>query len=147
MDRISSSCLYMLSKGFSLEETERNVAVGGVFHSMDIDTDAMIQKSQDLLVAITDEEVGVQLLQVQGDLTDTMRAVDQTEDAVFLAHLGDSLKGEADSRDRHDGLEDADLGRQAVVQDPRNRLRQRIEDFGVGAWQGVGKVLTVADLA
>lgn len=74
-------------------------------------------------MTITDEEVGVQLLQIQGDLTDTVRAVDQTEDAVFLAHLGDPLKWEADSRDRDDGLEDADLGRQAVVQDPRNRLR------------------------
>ena len=73
-------------------------------------------------MAIANKEVRIKLGQIQRDLTHSVCAIDQTENSILSAHFGDSLKRESDPRDRHNGFEDADLWREAIVQDARYRL-------------------------
>lgn len=46
-------------------------------------------------VAVTDEEVGIQLGEIERDVADSMCAVDEGEDIVLFAQLSEALKGHA----------------------------------------------------
>jgi len=98
-------------------------------------------------VAIADEKVGIQGSQVQRDLTHAMCTIDETEDSILFAHPGDSLKGEANTRQRDDRLKQANLGGQSVVQDSGNGLGEGIDDFGMRAGKRICKVLAVSDFS
>ena len=78
---------------------------------------------ENLLVAIADEEVCVQLAKIQWNMTGPVSPVYKTEDSIFFTHLGDSFKWEADSRQRNNGVENANFWRQPIIQDSRNGLR------------------------
>jgi hypothetical protein len=106
-----------------------------------------LQFRSNSLVTVAHEKVGVELGQIQRDLSDPMGSIDHAQNVIFFAHLGDPLKGKANSRDRNDSLEHADLGCQTIVQDSRNRLGQGVEDLRVGTRQCIGKVLPMPDLS
>lgn len=98
-------------------------------------------------MAVAHKEIGIQLAQIQRNLPNAVGTVNQTENAVLLAHLGDPFERETNSRYGYDGFEKTDLRIQSIVQDPRYGLRQRIEDLRMCAGKRIGKVLSMSHLA
>lgn len=62
-------------------------------------------RHEEPLVAVGDEEVRVQLAQIQGDVSDAVRGVDQAEHAFLATHLDESLERHAQTRHADDRVE------------------------------------------
>lgn len=61
-------------------------------------------------MAVADEEVGIKLSQVDGDVPDAVSPVDQRRHSILLTNGSEFLKRHAHTWERDDGVEDSHLG-------------------------------------
>lgn len=92
---------------------------------------------ESLLVAIADEEIRIQLLQVQRDMSDPVRSVDEAEDALFAAFDRQLLEGEAHAGHGNDGVEEGELGIQPLRADVFHRRAEIAHDGPEGTRESV----------
>jgi hypothetical protein len=60
-------------------------------------------------VAVTSEEIRLQLPEIQRDLSNAVGAVDQTQDSLFTADLRQPLEWKSNSRQARNHIEDGNL--------------------------------------
>lgn len=65
-----------------------------------------------LLVAVRDEKVRLQIAHIEMDVPNTVRTIDHTQDPLFPADGSEPLEGEAHTRIANDGIEDSRANRE-----------------------------------
>lgn len=99
------------------------------------------------LVAIADEEVGVESGEVEGNVSHAVGAVDDGEDVVLATHGDEALEGEAYPRQGGDGVEEGDADSEVLVDAARDGLGEGIQDVTMSAGEGEAGALAMANLA
>lgn len=77
----------------------------------------MEEKKENLLVTITHEEIRIQGFQIESHVSDSMGAVNQTQNPLLPTHLRDALERESDPRHADHGVEDGDFDLAAAARD------------------------------
>lgn len=98
------------------------------------DEDGRAAWSKEPFVAVGDEEIGIERGEVQRDLADAVGAVNQAEDAFFLADYGQGLKGDADTRHGGDSVKESNTGVLALYAGGGNGCAETRNVVGIGDW-------------
>jgi hypothetical protein len=97
-------------------------------------------------VTVAHKEIGIQLTQIQRNMSNAVSTVDDTQNTILFAHSRQPLKGKTNPWNRNDCVEDCYFGVIPIINDPRDGLGKCVEDVRMRAWEGVGEVLPGTDL-